>query len=113
MNSINEKCGEGWIGKTNPQTYLSVGVFAGRASYTESIRLRKQLEETTMFAPMSPMTERVRNQNEQPVAEYRSDAPLLPRMNVMALLRKVADVRRPEPQRQTRLTMGTCATEHA
>ena len=56
-----------------------------------------------MFAPMSPMTERIRNQDEQQLSEHRTSTFALPKLNV-APLRKLFGVRRPATARQPRTT---------
>ncbi|MBI5957223.1 MAG: hypothetical protein HY866_00715 [Chloroflexi bacterium] len=54
-----------------------------------------------MFAPMTPMTERVRIQNERALAQHQNTAFALPKMNVTAPLRKLLSVRRPVAQDQS------------
>ena len=59
-----------------------------------------------MFAPMSPMTERIRNQNERQLSEHRASTFALPKLNV-APLRKLFGVRRPATARQPRTASET------
>jgi len=54
-----------------------------------------------MFAPMSPLTERTRIQNEQQLQAPHETSFALPKFNMTAL-RKVITVRRPAMQRQPR-----------
>lgn len=55
-----------------------------------------------MFAPMPSMTKRVRNQNEQQLAEHRATSCALLKLNLSAPLRKWLSVRRPAMARQPR-----------
>ncbi len=54
-----------------------------------------------MFAPMSPLTERTRIQNEQQLQARHETSFVRPTLN-FAALRKLFVVRRPAMQRQTR-----------
>jgi hypothetical protein len=66
-----------------------------------------------MFAPMSPLAERTRIQNERQIAESRMASRSLPGVNVLTVLRNAINNRPHESQRQPHPVMQLCAGEQA